>query len=309
MPQKQIGSKSKSTYSDEEFDHLIPKLRPPESIHPLSTASINIPEHEEFTQVDLTELDSFPEFAWEFLRRNRFYQALIDTPKTALPASAWGFMGNPNLPRTHGLSVLKPYRESYTEGEMPEWLGIDTFAARLPTSSSSKPETISIDLQPGQVALVFDVSGLLNGHSPLQIQLDAARQRLWNLSETEYQSTEMRGKLVHRKVLVRRLKMLKLLEEGKPFESAARILDYKMKTSSRKSKSALSPFARERLASLSQEPVTTAYEDAVQVYNYVYRHGYMDLIREYGGHWLEGKRFVPLNLSKSFAELTRQSME
>ena len=301
MPQKQI--ESKSICSEEEFDLLIPKLRPPESIHPLSTAGIEIPDHEEFTQVDLSEDNSLPEFAWEFLRRNRFYQALIDTPKTALPASAWGFRGHPNLPRTHGLSVLKPYRESYTEGELPEWIGIDTFAARLPISSSSKSETISIELQPGQMAVVFDVSGLINGQSPFELQLSATDQRLRQLCETEYQTTELRGKVTHSRVLVRRLKLLKLLEEGKPFESAARSLDYKMKVSSKKSKSELSPFARRHLAPLSQEPVTTAYEDVVEVYNNVYRHGYMDLMRGYRGYWLEGKRLVPHNLSKSIAEM------
>jgi len=102
-------------FSESDFNNLVLPLRPTEAIHPETTKKFSNPKRK-LSQVDMTIKDSYNEFAWEFLRRNRFYQALVDGRKNLVPESRWGYTCHPNIERTHGLVRLKPYWETYQEG-------------------------------------------------------------------------------------------------------------------------------------------------------------------------------------------------
>jgi hypothetical protein len=294
---------------DEAFNQLIPKARPVQEIHPESSKRFSKPRHNKWKLVTLDEESSYHEFAWEFLRRNRFYQALVDAKENALPETAWGYKWAAQATRTHGLTRLKPYCESYSDGNPPAWQGLDSFAQRLPSTVSQDSSQVTLNLQAGQVAIVFDVGGILNGQSAWDIQTWAARERLNELCQTTYQTTEVKYGLGHKRVLVRRLALLKMLSEGKELQKAFREL-YKArkpfagKQLKNKSKSLRTDSAdqvNQKAAAMmdqvvktfSQTPSTTAFEDAAKIYNYIYRHGYIDLLRGEKTYQLNGPSLIP----------------
>lgn len=279
-------------FDEKDFDNLVLRLRPAEAIHPEPTKKFNNPKRK-LSQVELTIEDSYNEFAWEFLRRNRFYQALVDGRENLVPESRWGYTWHPNIGRVHGLVRLKPYWETYRDGDPPAWIGLDSFAERLPITTNMEFKTVAIELQPGQIAVVFDVAGLIHGQSPWDIQASALSERLKELCENEFQTSEIRGKPPHKKVLIRRLKMFDLLDEGRTLDKAAIELKYRQKKPVSKVKSSASPFAPMHLQLGKPEPVTTAFDDASEAYNLVYRHGYIALLRGEKGYTLKGKRLVP----------------
>lgn len=277
---------------DETFETLIPRLRPSEAIHPLSVKSFGHAKRE-VGKVELTAKDSYHEFAWEFLRRNRFYQALVDKHKKAVPESQWGYAWHATVPRTHGLVRLKPYWEAYDEGNPPAWIGLDSFAERLPMHADMASKSVSFNLEAGQVAVVFDLAGLISGQSPWDIQAWALRERLQELCQRHFQTDVVSGKPSHKKVLLRRLKMFDLLSQGISLDKAARELKYRQRKPIAKAKKAASPFDSIHLQLGKTEPVTTAFEDASEAYNIVYRHGYIDLLRGEKDYTLQGSRLVP----------------
>jgi len=279
-------------FEGKDFENLVLRLRPVEAIHPESTGKFDKPKRK-LSQVELTVKDSYNEFAWEFLRRNRFYQALVDGHKNLVPESQWGYTCHPNIARTHGLVQLKPYWETYRDGDPPAWIGLDSFAERLPITTNMEFNTAVIELQPGQVAVVFDVAGLIHGQSPWDIQAWAVRERLKELCENEFYTNEISGKPPHKKVLIRRLKMFDLLDEGRTLVKAAIELRYRQRKPVSKVKNSQSPFAPMHLQLGKSEPVTTAFDDASEAYKLVYRHGYIALLRGEKSYTLKGKRLVP----------------
>jgi hypothetical protein len=292
-----------------DFDALVPRLRVKEAIHPESTIPFSESKKPLNTTTPLTERTPIVVFAWEFLRRNRFYQALVDERKDALPASEWGFRSHPLQPKTHGLSVLKPYWEEYDQGDLPNWIGLDTFAKRTEMMISDKPQEVTIQLLPGQVAVIFDTYGLLNGRSPVEIQTDAASFYLAQLAEKQYQIKTIKNKSVHRSVLIRRWElMLLLIDEGKPLTRAAEHLKYPTKTLNVNKKRGAPSFGHE-LVKKSKEPVTTAYEDADFVYRCMYRHGYMDLLARKESYVIEDGRLVPFVRSVTMEAMIEEAMD
>lgn len=286
-----------------DFDELVPRLRGKETIHPESTKSFSEPKKPLETITQLTEGTPIVVFAWEFLRRNRFYQALVDKRKNALPASEWGFRSHPLQPKTHGLSVLKHYKEDYHQGEPPNWIGLDTFAKRTEMLISDQPQEVTIQLLPGQVAVVFDTYGLLNGRSPVEIQTNAASFFLSQLAEKEYQIKTIKNKSVHQSVLLRRWKLMVLLyDKGQTFNSAVKELAYPTKEQKRLGKRKPATFGSS-FNQISQEPVTTAYEDVGFIYGCVYRHGYIDLLACKQCYVIEDGKLTPLDYSKTFQAL------
>lgn len=279
-------------FTDEEFDVLVPRQRPAEGMHPQNAEKLGSPKREIAT-IELTGQDSYNEFAWEFLRRNRFYQAMLDGRKRQVPDSKWGYAWHPDAIRTHGLVRLKPYEEAYGDGDPPAWIGLDSFAEMLPTSVGMAFKTVPIDLRPGQVAVVFDVAGLIHGQSPWDVQAWAVRERLNELCKVQFQTTEIFGKPPHKKVLLRRLRMFDLLEKGTPLNTAASELHYRVRKPVAKVKGALSPFSVENMQLKKSEPVTTAFDDANEAYKHVYRHGYLGLLRGEKDYTLQGRRLVP----------------
>lgn len=277
--------------SEAEFDSLVPPQRPLRAIHPESTAAFSQPA-QDLSGIDLTIQDSYNEFAWEFLRRNRFYQAVVDEHMESLPDSQWGYKWHENVARGHGLVRYKPYWEAYMEDEPPAWKGLDSFAERLPTKVDLTPSSVTIALEPGQVAVVFDVAGLIQGQSPWNIQAWALHERLSELCNTQLETQEVGGKPPHKKVLLRRLKMFDLLSEGWPIDEAAKKLHYRQKRTPKQVAQAASPFSPMHLQLGKSEPVTTAYDDANTAYDLVYRHGYLGLLQGEKNYTLNGNRLV-----------------
>lgn len=291
-----------------DFDELVPRLRGRETIHPESTMSFSVSKRVLKNKIPITEETPLVVYAWEFLRRNRFYQALIDKRKEALPASEWGFRGHPLEPKTHGLFVLKPYWEEYSQGDPPNWLGLDTFAKRTEAMISDKPQEVTIQLLPGQVAVVFDTYGLLNGRSPVEIQTSSASFYLSQRAEEKYQIKTIKKKSFHRKVLLRRWQlMVRLYDKGQTFNSAAKDLAYPTKVQKRLGKRQPATFGSS-FDQLSQEPVTTAFEDAGFIYGYVYRHGYVDMLAGNENYVIENGRLAPSNYSKTIQAFVDKAM-
>jgi hypothetical protein len=283
---------------DETFETLIPRLRPSEAIHPVSAQPLGHAKRE-VCKAELTVQDSYLEFAWEFMRRNRFYQALVDKNKKAVPESQWGYAWHATAPRVHGLVRFKPYWETYGEGSPPAWIGLDSFAERLPANVSIASKSVSVDLQAGQVAVVFDLAGLIHGQSPWDIQVWALRERLQELCQLHFKIDVVSGKPPHKKVLLRRLRMFDLLSNDTPLDKAALELKYRHRKQSIKAKSTASPFDPGHLQLGKSEPVTTAFEDASEAYNLVYRHGYIGLLRGEKNYTLQGQRLVPDSIVNS----------
>ena len=280
----------------DNFDSLIPRLRPSEAIHPLSSKPFTKPKRQ-LHHAELSVQSSYHEFAWECLRRNRFYQALVDQRGNAIPDAEWGYRWQITAPRVHGLVRLKPYWEAYTEGDPPAWVGLDSFAEHLPVSVDMAPKSVSLNLQPGQVAVVIDLAGLIDGQSPWDIQLWALRERLQEISQQQLQLDPVSGKPPHRKVLLRRLKMFDLLSDGMPLDKAALELKYRQRKPVAKVKGPTSAFDPVHLQLGKSEPVTTAFEDASEAYHLVYRHGYVGLLRGEKNYTLQGSRLVPNSIA------------
>ena len=280
----------------DDFDRLISKRRPAEAIHPLSSKPFTKPRRQ-LHSAELNQKSSYHEFAWECLRRNRFYQALVDQRSNAVPDAEWGYRWHASAPRVHGLVRLKPYWETYNEGDPPAWVGLDSFAERLPALADMAPRNVSLNLQPGQVAVVIDVAGLIDGQSPWDIQLWALRERLQEISQQQLQVDPISGKPPHRKVLLRRLKMFDLLSEGMPLDKAALELKYRQRKPVAKVKGPVSAFDPVHLKLGKSEPVTTAFEDASEAYHLVYRHGYVGLLRGEKNYTLQGSRLVPNSIA------------
>jgi hypothetical protein len=280
---------------DEAFNRLIPKKRPEQKIHPISTEGFSKPKRTKWKLVALDEESSHHEFAWEFLRRNRFYQALVDARTNALSETEWGYNWASQVSRTHGLIRLKPYWESYNEGYPPAWQGLDSFAERLPTTVRQEPSQVTLNLEAGQVAIVFDVGGLISGQSAWDIQMWALRTRFDELCKTNFRTTEVKYGIVHKRVLLRRLSLLKKLDEGCTLSTAVKDLDYKIRKPfvSKQLKDAPADAMDQLVKSVTDTPVTTAYEDAIEIYNYIYRHGYLDLLRGSKTYTLDGTRLIP----------------
>jgi Family of unknown function (DUF6499) len=308
-PPKPIPAAAPDPNFDEAFNQLIPKARPAQTIHPESSERFAEPSQDEWKSVTLDEESSHHEFAWEFLRRNRFYQALVDEAEDALPETVWGYRWTAQAARTHGLTRLKPYWESYSEGNPPAWQGLDSFAQRLPSTVSQEPSQITLNLQAGQVAIVFDVGGILNGQSAWDIQTWAARERLNALCQATYHTTEVKYGLGHKRVLVRRLALLKMLDDGRELQTAFKDL-YKvrkpfagkqLKNKPKTPKTDPTDQANQKAAAfmvqaaktLSQTPSTTAFEDAAAIYKYIYRHGYIDLLRGEKTYQLDRQSLIP----------------
>lgn len=289
-----------ANFEDPDFSKLIPRRRPTGAIHPESTNKFS-ESKKPVKSIEVNQHSSYGEFAWEFLRRNRFYQALVERKRYRVPETQWGYKWNPAVSRSHGLVRLKPHWESYQKGEPPSWLGLGSFAEQLPLATSMEYISVEVKLRPGQIAVVFDVGNLIAGQSPWQKQADAVEQRLKLLCKNDFDSEPIGGKPDHRSVLLRRLKMFDMLSAGKTLAFAADALDltYKKKKTGKKVNSPIEYF---RLPS-KQKPITTAYDDATEAYNLVYRHGYMNLLRGDDFYIIKGNHFVPLTLLDNNGEV------
>lgn len=267
------------------FDLLIPVKRPTKDVHPKGTQIWGF-EHNHTIKVN--EESSYLEFAWECLRRNRFYMALVDNKIKQRPDTEWGYRWHKDVQRTHGLMALKPYIEGYNEGEPPRWFGLDSFAESFPTTASLEAVTVPIKLKPGQVAIVFDLGGHFV-NSPWNVQLLAAHDELEKLAKKLYCVDGLSYKDKHKEVLIRRLAMFDEISIGRSIQEAEmNVSAHKAHAEFIKTRKSASPFPS---AVGEQKAKTTAYDDADEVYDLIYRHGYIKLLGAEKYFKVDGNRF------------------
>lgn len=280
----------KSKNDELEFNRLIPELRPAPEVHPESTMDFD--EHElSFKPTRAIEEITYHELAWEFLRRNRFYQTLYDKAEGHIDAHHWGFRWHKNAPRSHGLIRLKSFHEAYNEGAPPAWEGLDGFAESLPTDPVENFKTVQIQLKPGQVVVVYDLAGIVGGDSPYRAQAWATEDRLQELRTSMTTHKDFHGKCRDKSVLLRQLHLFDKLSAGKTIDSAAATLDYSITER-------YTPKARGHnhvpFRTSPPRASSTVFKDAKAAYELVYRHGYLRLLTFERGYELRGKRLAPL---------------
>ncbi|TXG98342.1 MAG: hypothetical protein E6R08_04960 [Nevskiaceae bacterium] len=288
-----------ATSSLPPIDRIVPARRPRGAVHPRGTNRWALPETKRLSSNAVNTDSSHHEFAWEFLRRNRFYQAMFDGRPDHLPVTHWGYQWHTAIPRTHGLVRLKPYWETYSEGDPPAWLGLDDFAERLPTSALLEAKTEIVSLRPGQVLAVLDIGGLMYGQSPWEVQLWALQDRLREIASGPFPKRSMFGKLPHRKVLMRLLKLFDLVDEGASMSAIASRLHYRTPP---KRVNAMTSMTQVLDRTAADSRAARVAEDATKAYQLVYQHGYLDLLRGEKLYVLQGKRMKPLGMC-SDAEL------
>lgn len=267
------------------------------TIHPPESTKFLTPDRpfQKWKKVELDEHTPYAVFAWEFLRRNRFYQALVDKKKNALPIEAWGYRWNEHVPHTHGLVNVKPYWEAYDEGAPPMWQGLDDFLTQLPTQVDLTEREFTTKLKPGQIAIVFDTGGMYLEKSPWEVQIGALTDRLVKLSPA------FKYKVMHQSVLLRRWCLLKLMsDEDKTLASAAQDRSYTAKYRSReeKEKGRAGPNMGGPFGGLIIRPVprTTINEDASALYDLVYGHGYLHLLSGETSFETQGDKLTPYSI-------------
>jgi hypothetical protein len=160
-------------------------------VHPPDVARPKLPvpiseDNSESSYWGLTDESSYAEYAWAFLRRNRYYQHLCDKRQPKIPLSIWGYRSSPDREWGYGLTRLKHYSTAYADGT-PQWDGIHPFVQQLGllrVQQRARPGAgLSVDHPNDQVAIVFDLGPLLGrGTTVIDIQLELARAHLHALT-------------------------------------------------------------------------------------------------------------------------------
>ena len=120
----------------------------------------------------LTDASSYSEYAWAFLRRNRFYQRLIDRAKPNITVENWEYANDLEDQPPIGLINQKPYKEAFAVGVPVEWWGIHSFQEQLrpKIDGPQYQEMRATDWPMTQVSLTFDIGPMLG---PTTAALDA----------------------------------------------------------------------------------------------------------------------------------------
>lgn len=127
----------------------------------------------------LNDHSDYSEYAWAFLRRNRYYQLMVD--EQALD-EAWKYVpAQSNHEAGYGLLRRKHYFEPYSEGLPVQWRGIHDFSHDLRHLSGKMkaPRQASDHHVDSERAVWFDTAELLGpGCTALQIQAELVRAKL-----------------------------------------------------------------------------------------------------------------------------------
>jgi hypothetical protein len=135
----------------------------------------------------LTDESTYSEYAWEFLRRNRFYQALIDKTKPAFDENDWGYRREPEAFPVYGIYGLPPkrYDEAYAQGKPVEWYGIHDFV-RDRLNIMSRPggrNNTPLEHVRSQIEIIFDFGPVFGPGTPaIEIQIALAQEKLKELA-------------------------------------------------------------------------------------------------------------------------------
>jgi hypothetical protein len=139
----------------------------------------------------LTDDSLFSEYAWEFLRRNRFFQQVQDRvnagDKPKYTEEQWAFQSHPLIEANTGLGKKLAYETKYvhsTDGivQFDNWNVIRDFHDRLNRHRAGQLERL--DFPQTQVQIIFDIDPQFNGVPPIEIQIEMAREALWNRATT-----------------------------------------------------------------------------------------------------------------------------
>lgn len=154
--------------------------RTPGNVHPPAVAEFQPKEKIKAPGVKsakaygtLNDGSSYSEYAWEFLKRNRFYQAMVDKRTPAFDLAQWGYRPTPAHEVGFGLKHVKPYTESHADA-IPDWAPIAAWTERLQhTIDHFKNHQPQIEYPGEQVAVVFDLAPIC-GPGTIALQTQAA---------------------------------------------------------------------------------------------------------------------------------------
>ena len=113
---------------------------------------------------------TFSRWAWEFLRRNKNFQADSEAVKDASETD------RRKMARKYGLAEYKHYKEAHVTPTSCLWVAEAIFKYKAATEDGTE---VRFTLQKNEVALVFDLNHIQHvGKSALEAQLYAARSVL-----------------------------------------------------------------------------------------------------------------------------------
>lgn len=128
---------------------------------------------------DLSDRSTYAEYAWEFLRRNRFYQQLLDGTLHSASLDEWGYQASPDRNVTCGLARLKPYEQLYAD-KPPVWEPIDQIVVRINESLAHfRHQRTKLEYPESQMAFAFDLCAIFGPNEiGLNLQSSIATQVL-----------------------------------------------------------------------------------------------------------------------------------
>nr|WP_315218853.1 hypothetical protein [uncultured Duganella sp.] len=156
----------------------------------------------------LSDSSHYREYAWEFLRRNRFFQqqhdCRVDDRPPPLLENQWGFQFHAEWEPSSGLEVNTHYSQPYIypseahSGSQSflcvRWSFLQHFKDQFRYLAASSPELTSRKLEDGQVTVVFDLLSFAGRSHTINQQIEIARAELQRLaSKMEATSKERRN--------------------------------------------------------------------------------------------------------------------
>ena len=151
----------------------------------------------------LDDETSYSEYAWEFLRRNRFYQAKVDNATPSFNLEEWGYKPTPLHEASFGIIDLKPYTEGHSDSTV-KWTSIEDFKYRsteaIKVTKAAKnfkrrSDPQMLEYPADQVAIVFDLAPIFGpGTTGLNAQMQIAMSYLESCLKDRELSTESTNK-------------------------------------------------------------------------------------------------------------------
>lgn len=139
-------------------------------------------------------------WAWEFLRRNRFFQQDCDEFDAALRKKQ---RPRPRMNPKWMLQAFKPYDEQFSHKEKgispPRWSlfsGVECWDTNAPQRLKQAPQSWEVDdlvLQPGQIAIVLDLNGSASLPEILKLQWSSAWYKMAASAARLHQSEEKKA--------------------------------------------------------------------------------------------------------------------
>lgn len=279
------------------FEQLVPTKRPHGLFHPKATDRWSFdPRDHRLETNGVTQYSDADVFAWEFLRRNMFYMALVDKKHRCIPEEEWGFRHCIQAKRSHGLIELKPYTEHFHEGKPPSWIGLDSFAQGLQKQKiCTEPSEVKVSLDRGQMVVVFDFAKHFF-KSPWREQLNALHDHLEQLERKNISSRIPDLGRVHKSVLLRRIRLIDFFSRSKNLREAG----VQAKKMQAQDEAIAKGFKPDILGNYPDQKFSKPadYEDLDAAYELTYHHHYLKLACSDGLYKIDGKRMRPITFEE-----------